>query len=405
MEQQELQSKILMDLLTKIKQGDKESSKQFLDSLEKNGAPLIENIEGDTENNLVTFIYKAKEEIDNVLLISPVTFNDLQQCKMEQILDTNLWYKTLKIKNELRIFYYFSINDSFDNDWERRFKESKHDEFNDNATVFKNVLENQDKLISYVIMPNAKKDFWTKKRENSFTGAIHEYQFESKILNNQHRIRIYIPYNYDPEKSYSYLLLTDGNEYIDILSAPTTLDNLILDEKIPPIVAIFIDSYEETRRQELRCSDNFGDMIVKELIPWVRSKYNISNMSSEAVIGGLSLGGLTASYVGLKHSEVFGNVLSQSGSYWYDPEGNKEGECWLGEQYNQIEKLPLKFYLNVGVLENEKQMIGTNVKLRDMLLAKGYDVYFEQFNSGHDYLSWGETLASGLISLIGFEKQ
>lgn len=398
MEQQELQSKILMDLLTKIKQGDKEAVNQFLDSLEKNGAPLIENIEGDTENNLVTFIYEAQEQIDNVLLISAVTISDLQQCKMKRISDTNLWYKTLKIKNDLRIFYYFSINDSFDNDWERRFRESKHDKFNEN------VLENEDKLIPYVIMPNAKKDFWTKKRDNVLTGSIHEYQFESKILNNQHRIRIYTPYNYDSEKSYSYLLLTDGNEYIDILSAPTTLDNLIMDEKIPPIVAIFIDSYEETRRQELRCSDNFGDMIVKELIPWVRSKYNISNMSSEAVIGGLSLGGLTASYVGLKHSEVFGNVLSQSGSYWYDPEGNKEGECWLGEQYNQIEKLPLKFYLNVGVLENEKQMIGTNVKLRDILLAKGYHVYFEKFNSGHDYLSWGETLASGLISLIGFEE-
>lgn len=404
MEQKELQSKIIMDLLIKIKQGDKKASKQFLDSLQKDGAPLIENIEGDLENNLVTFVYEAQEEIDNVLLISAVTFNDLQQCKMEQISDTNWWYKTLKLKNDLRIFYYFSINDSFDNDWERRFKESKHDKFNKNATAFKNVLEDEDKLISYVIMPNAKKDFWTKKRESVFTGSIHEYQFQSKILNNEHRIRIYTPYNYDPEKSYSYLLLTDGNEYIDILSAPTTLDNLIMDEKVPPIVTIFIDSYEETRREELRCSDNFGGMIVRELIPWVRSKYNISNISSEAIIGGFSLGGLTASYLGLKHSEVFGNVLSQSGSYWYDPQGSKEGECWLGEQYNQIEKLPLKFYLNVGVLENEKQMIGTNVKLRDMLVAKGYDVYFEKFNSGHDYLSWGETLASGLISLIGIGK-
>ncbi len=46
-------------------------------------------------------------------------------------------------------------------------------------------------------------------------------------------------------------------------------------------------------------------------------------------------------------------------------------------------------------------MIGTNNILKDVLIEKGYDVYFEYFNSGHDYLSWGETLANGLISLIG----
>lgn len=60
--------------------------------------------------------------------------------------------------------------------------------------------------------------------------------------------------------------------------------------------------------------------------------------------------------------------------------------------------------LNVGIIENKKGMIGTNNILKDVLLEKGNQVYFEYFNCGHDYLSWGETLANGLISLIGMEK-
>jgi enterochelin esterase-like enzyme len=48
-------------------------------------------------------------------------------------------------------------------------------------------------------------------------------------------------------------------------------------------------------------------------------------------------------------------------------------------------------------------MIGTNIKLKDVLISKGYTVDFEYFNSGHDYLSWGETLANSLISLVGIE--
>jgi len=126
-------------------------------------------------------------------------------------------------------------------------------------------------------------------------------------------------------------------------------------------------------------------------------------MAEDAIIGGFSLGGLSAAYLGLKHSEVFGNVLSQSGSYWYKPEGYEgtETDCWLSTEFKSIDKLPLKFYLNVGVLEHEERMIGTNIKLKDVLISKGYTVNFEYFNSGHDCLSWGETLANGLISLIG----
>jgi enterochelin esterase family protein len=39
--------------------------------------------------------------------------------------------------------------------------------------------------------------------------------------------------------------------------------------------------------------------------------------------------------------------------------------------------------------------------MREALLKKNYDVIYEEFKSGHDYLCWGETLANGLISLIG----
>ena len=41
--------------------------------------------------------------------------------------------------------------------------------------------------------------------------------------------------------------------------------------------------------------------------------------------------------------------------------------------------------------------------MRDVLLAKGYEVHYQQFNSGHDYLNWRGTLADGLIALVGTE--
>ena len=395
-----LRSTIIKELQEKLEQGNHTALQEFWHVVDTKGAPIIEKIEGDLENSLVTFIYRVNEEIENLVIISPLGWTNLQESKMERLLETNLWYITYKVKNDIRLFYYFSVNDSFDTDWEKRNKNSLYDIFNKNWTVFEGESGEKDILRSYVVMPNAPEHFWIKERNDVPKGKIHEHEFNSKHLEKGRRVRIYTPYGYEKDnKPYGFLLLTDGNDYINMLSIVAVLNNLIADKKIPPIVTIFIDS-TETRREELRCNDSFANIIVKELIPWVCDNYNITNKADESIIGGLSLGGLTASYLGLKHSEVFGNVLSQSGSYWYAPEDYK-GECWIAKQYEAIDKLPLKFYLNVGILENKEQMIDTNIKLRDVLIEKGYTVDFEYFNSGHDYLSWGETLANGLISLVG----
>lgn len=400
MKGQILKSKMIMGLERKIKQGNKEALEEFWSYVEQNGTPLIEKIDEDYENDLVTFIYKVDMEIENVVLISPIGWHNLHECRLEKLLETNLWYITYKIRNDICFRYDFSVNDTFDDDWKKRSDKLVHDRFSKNILVDKGNSEEIDKLISYSVMSDVKEDFWVKERKGISKGKLYEHYFHSKSLEKDRKIRIYTPAGYEEgNNTYGFLVLTDGNEYINMLSAETVLDNLIADKRIPPIVTIFIDS-TETRIEELKCNDTFGDMVVKEIIPWVRDNYNISNKACEAIIGGLSLGGLTATYLGLKHSEIFGNVLSQSGSYWYDPEGYK-GQCWMANQYEVIEKLPLKFYLNVGVLENKDQMIDTNTKLRDALLGKGYSVDFEEFKSGHDYLSWGETLANGLISLIG----
>jgi len=39
--------------------------------------------------------------------------------------------------------------------------------------------------------------------------------------------------------------------------------------------------------------------------------------------------------------------------------------------------------------------------LRDVLLAKGYEVHYDEFYGGHDFLSWRGSLADGLIALMG----
>ena len=67
---------------------------------------------------------------------------------------------------------------------------------------------------------------------------------------------------------------------------------------------------------------------------------------------------------------------------------------------------PLRFYLDAGSAEfnatggADSILFCTRV-LRDVLRAKGYEVHYQEFAGGHDYLSWRGTLADGLIALMG----
>jgi enterochelin esterase family protein len=322
---------------------------------------------------------------------------------MERLLNTNLWYISCKIRNDIRLQYCFSVNDPLDDDWDKRFEQVTHDRLNKNFLFFED--EEESEILSYIVMPNAEEYFWVKENAHIPKGDLNEYSYKSGKLEETLKLRIYTPHEYkETNKPYKFLVLTDGDEYINVLSAKSVLDNLISDKKILPIVVLFINS-TDTRYEDLTCSDAYVDIIVSELIPWFRESYNVSIESKDGIIGGISIGGFTASYVGLKYSEIFGNVLSQSGSYWYKPKECKQSQsaCWMSSEFKKVEKLPLKFYLNVGRLEEKNNMIGVNKILRDTLETKGYEVKYEKFKGGHDYLCWGETLADGLISLIGIQ--
>lgn len=76
------------------------------------------------------------------------------------------------------------------------------------------------------------------------------------------------------------------------------------------------------------------------------------------------------------------------------------------KQFLTSPTLPLRFYLAAGTFEIDRNGAGGDIlettrHLRDVLLAKGYYVHYEQFVGGHDGLSWPGTLANGLIALLG----
>lgn len=245
-------------------------------------------------------------------------------------------------------------------------------------------------------------------------GQVEHSTWHSKLLNNDRQLWVYTPHDYSTEDGpYPLLLLFDGDVFTRDVHAPTIFDNLIAAGLIPPMLVVMLDS--PNRQRELYCHEPFAEFIASEIIPWVRQKYQASTSPAQNTVAGVSAGGLAAAFMGFRHSEIFGNVLSNSGAFYWSPEQKPENfwgweipteGAWLIHQYVSREKLSLRFHLDAGLLEDQRDIptmtiLQSNRYMRDVLRAKGYWVHYSEFCGGHQYINFRATLADGLIALLG----
>jgi enterochelin esterase family protein len=390
---------------------------EFWDEVKSKGAPLIEPIEGDEQHYLVTFLWRDENgETENVVLGGgPAGWWNFRQHMLVKLPESDLFYKTYRLRSDLRTTYQLSANDSLvefpdAEDVVARIADFKADPLNPQHYIHLKDEEADDdfEMIRSVLeLPDAPVRSWLALRSDVPQGKLEKFRLKSTTLENERRVWIYTPAGYDPDRdAYGLFLLFDGDTYIAEASVTTTLDNLIHEGKIPPLVVVLPESLSsEVRNRELPCYPPFVDYLVEELLPWVHTHYHVTDDPSRTIVGGASYGGLAATFVGLKASHVFGNVLSQSGSFWWsaeqDSDGFKAKEHWLNHQFAISPRLPVRFYMEVGLLERSPQtdMVISNHYMRDVLLAKGYDVTYSEFHGGHDHFCWQGSLADGLLCL------
>jgi len=401
-------------LAKEIKTGNRAALEAFWQEL-KDKAPLVEPVVGDEKRLWVTYVWRGDSEAKRVDMFGGLPTSDYFAKPLARLLDTDLWYRTERLPNDARFTYTFAINFTKPAPGDKGammklLTQMRRDPFNlrtfpspPNSTI--------------VELPAAPPQPWIKRMPDTPQGEVKSQKIKSEILKEERTIKVYIPPGYDPKgKPCGLLIFFDGETVPFVIPLPTTLDNLIAKEQIPPMVAVMVNS-RTTRNRDLACSGPFADFLAKELVTWARGNFNVSADPAQTVVSGFSLGGLAAAYCGLRHPEVFGNVLSQSGSFWHF-DGWKEStdlferniftdSGWLTRQFAKSPRLPLRFFMEVGMLEQgiPINMVLENRRLHDVLVAKGYPVTYSEYNGGHDMLCWRGSLADGLIALVGRQKE
>ena len=175
----------------------------------------------------------------------------------------------------------------------------------------------------FSLLVSAQKDFVLGKVET----------IQSKVLNEERILNIYLPVEYDATKEYPVIYLLDGSanedfihiagilqygnyEWVNMVSKSILVGISNVDRKrdftFPTTIEKDKKDYPTTGE-----SEKFISFLEKELQPFIKTKYKATN--SKTIIG-QSLGGLLATEILYKKPTLFTNYIIISPSIWWDNE-------------------------------------------------------------------------------------
>jgi enterochelin esterase-like enzyme len=372
---------------------------RFVASRKGNG-PAVEPIKDDSKDVNVVYLYYGDEQTESVQVFGG-THSSVGGTQMERFLRTPLFFGSETVPKDSRYSYGFTVTETRLVGPKQTLRVS---EDHDTTDPFN---PNRFGDLSVLTLPDAPPQPYVIENDSAPRGKVSPTTFKSEFLHENRTLGIYTPPGYDSVKAADLLIVFDGETYdggrTSLIPTPTILDNLIAAGKIGDTIAVFVDNMGQ-RNRDLGGYPPFADFVALELIPWVRKNYRVKGDPSHVVLAGSSRGGVAASHCAFLHPDVVGNVLSQSGAYFVRkddpppawPVTQDTGDLIL--TFRTSPGVPIKFYMEVGRFDS---LVAQNRELRDVLLLKGYAVDYREFDGGHDYFYWRGSLADGLVSLIG----
>lgn len=237
-------------------------------------------------------------------------------------------------------------------------------------------------------------------------GTLHEFTMESTdskiypgIAKTQpgtvpyHRkVVVYVPASYTAGTVVPFIVAQDGLGYRGTL--PPALDTLIAQKKLPPMVAILINSGGGDAQGSERgleydtVSGVYAGFIENEVIPKVEAECGVKltkDPNGRATIGGSS-GGAAAFTMAWFRPDLYHRVLTYSGTYVnqqspLNPESPHGAWEYHEHLIGQTPKKPIRIWLEVSENDNGStrdeaslhNWVMANQRMAAALKAKGYD--------------------------------
>jgi predicted alpha/beta superfamily hydrolase len=266
--------------------------------------------------------------------------------------------------------------------------------------------------------------------KSTASGDLHVHTLKSEIFGNERKVRVLLPAGYgdvaNKDRRYPVLYLLDGQNVFDAClsevshhewSADETVQRLVADKKIPPLIVVGVDHAGNDRAREYLpykdfvgnpdmdepAGKQFPDFMTKEVMGLVDGTYRTLTGASNTGIGGSSYGGVASLYALLAKPNAFGYGLIESPVLWV-------GMGQLVRDTCPLAAMPRKVFVAFGGKEASdpvisQKMIGFVRQVESNFHAAGYDetnfrVVVEP-DAEHTEAAWEKRLPDALAFLFG----
>ncbi len=325
------------------------------------------------DGNDVTFLYwgKPKRSLEFVSELSFWSSNN--NTSFRKVDGEDLFHITLQLPEDSRLEYKYVV----DGHW-------LLDPLN--QLRCENGVGDQN---SYLLMSDYTRVSEIHNREGISKGEIKEFELTGKVLEGNRMIYVYLPPNYDKsEESYPSIYFHDGGDYINRAGAVNTINNLIENKEIRPIIAIFIDPID--RMTEYMYNIKYSKLIAQEIVTHIDENFRTIKKPEQRAILGASLGGIISFFTAYNFPNIFKNVAGQSSSFLYL---EKDVSRMIENSHKEF-----NVYMDVGLFES---LIYSNRRIAQIYKRKGFKFSYQEISEGHTWSNWGTHLKDALKFFYG----
>lgn len=224
-------------------------------------------------------------------------------------------------------------------------------------------------------------------------GKIDTVQYDSKTVGNKRKMLVYTPPGFSKKKKYPVLYLLHGiggdeKEWLKGGNPQLILDNLYAEKKIEPMIVVMPNGRamkDDRATGNIMAPDKvaafatFEQDLLKDLIPFVESKYPVLKDREHRAIAGLSMGGGQSLNFGLGNLDQFAWV----GGFSSAP--NTKAPAALMPNPEEAKKKLKLLFLSCG---DEDRLITFSKRTHDYLFENNVPHVFYIEPGVHDFKVW-----------------
>jgi enterochelin esterase family protein len=163
---------------------------------------------------------------------------------------------------------------------------------------------------------------WIREAPDVPDARLRRLTIASTALGEPIGVTVYVPPGFDVgTDDYPLLLFFDGYGFFEIDQAHRLVEQFIARGEIEPAVVTFIYNPDATRNRDMSCYPPMHQFLRGELLPALRERFRAGRQASRTVVAGRSRSGLGAACAAWKMPGQIGGVISQSGAFWWAPDG------------------------------------------------------------------------------------